>query len=198
MDDADTPPLSDAEFERALAEHELRDAPDEGRWGWSPGRVLASLAVLAMVAFWVWAFSPWAPRGHPDELDDPAFSDAAEQQCAIVVERVATDVAPANEATSPLERAGQIEQSSDLFAQLLVDLRALAPPPGTRDGDLVERWLDDWEIYVADRYAYADDFRNGISEPFSVTAIRGGQITDPIDSFANANAMPSCASPTDV
>lgn len=200
MDDADSTPLSDDEFERALTDHDLRDEvdPDEGTWGWTPGRVFAALGVLAMVGFWVWAFSPLAPRGHPDELDDPSFSDAAEQQCAAVLARIEAEIPAANEARDALDRASQIERSSDLFAGLLTDLRTMAPARTTRDGDLVHRWLDDWQTYLGDRYAYAADFRNGIDGPLSVTSIQGGQITDPIDSFANANAMPSCASPTDV
>lgn len=192
-------PMTDDEFERALDEHRLRsDEPDAGSWGWSPGRIVSVALLLAMAGFWVWAFSPWAPRGHPDELDDPAFAGDAERRCSRALERIDAEIPLALEATSGDERADFIDAGTAILRDMVIDLAALAPDPTTRDGDLVRRWLADWDIYLGDRDAYASDFRAGIDAPLSVTVVRGGQVTDPIDSFANANDMPSCASPTDV
>lgn len=190
--------MDDEQFEAELRRNDLRPDPvDAGRSGWTPGRVLAVVGVAAMAAFWVWAFSPWAPRGNPDELDDPAFARAAEQRCAAVLDELAR-LPGAPEAVDALDRARQIDESTVILAELVDDLMAIAPDPAGRDGDLVRRWLADWVVYIGDRYAYADDFRNGIDAPFAVTAVRGEQVTEPIDAFAVVNAMPSCATPADV
>lgn len=192
--------MDDDEFEAELRRHDLRgDAhpDDEGTWGWTPGRIAATIALVGIIGFWVWAFSPLAPRGHPDELDDPAFSTYAEGRCATAVERV-EEVDPAGEAAGLLERADQIETATDILVGLVDDLEANAPATGTRDGDLVARWLLDWRTYIDDRYRYAANFRDGIDQAFQVTAIDGDQVTSALDIFADVNGMASCASPPDV
>lgn len=192
--------MSDDDFDRDLERHNLKspEPVDDGRWGWSLGRVVAAALVVAMFLFWIWAFSPLAPRGHPDELDEPTFSIFAESRCAAALQDIADNVAPAFDAQNLDDRAQQITASTDILAEMVADLARQAPDTATRDGSLVQLWLTDWDIYLGDRYAYADVFRAGRDEPFSVTAINRDQVTAPIDSFANANGMISCASPTDV
>ncbi len=170
---------------------------DLGRRGWTTGRILAVLGVAAMAAFWVWAFSPWVPAGHPDELDDPSFAVAAEARCAETLGML--DAMPgATDAENARQRGLQIDQSTLELALMVDDLEAIAPDPRTRDGDLVRRWLTDWRIYVRDRFDYADAFYAGVDEPFTVSAVRGEQVTAPIDTFATVNGMASCATPQDV
>ncbi len=189
------------DFERDLEREGLRTGPeDEGRWGWSPGRIATVCGLVLIIAFWVWAFSPLAPRGHPDKLDDDTFSVYAEGRCSTAVNQVANDVPLASAAATVGERAEQINEATDIFAVMVEDLTERAPEVGSRDGDLVQLWLTDWGIYLDDRYAYAEDFRAGLDAPFTVTVAGAGrgQITDPIDSFAIANLMDACASPQDV
>lgn len=191
--------MDDDEFERDLGRNSLRsDSPPEGAAGWSVGRVLSGGAVLVMIGFWVWAFSPLAPRGNADELDDPAFSEFAEVRCSAAVEAVRTQVPPAAEAADAQDRGEQIQASTDIFAVMLEDLAANAPDSTSRDGELVSRWLNDWGIYLQDRYDYAADFRSGLDQAFAVTAVNRDQVTGPLDFFATINRMPSCASPQDV
>ncbi len=193
--------MDDDEFERDLQRQGLRSEPeDEGSWGWSPGRIATAGGLLLIIAFWIWAFSPLAPRGHPDKLDDDTFSVYAEGRCLNALEEVTGEVDLASSASTGAERADQIERSTAIFGTMVDDLAARAPAVGTRDGDLVQLWLTDWGIYLNDRYAYATDFRDGVDGPFTVTvaAAGNGQITDPIDSFAIANLMAACASPLDV
>lgn len=178
--------------------HAAPDDIDDGRWGWTPGRVISSLLLLGIIAFWVWAFSPWAPSGHPDTLDDERFGELAEARCAEALELHEATIPLAVEAADGLERADQIDAGTAIFTAMIDDVEALAPPTGTRDGDLVARWLADWRTYLADRDAYAADFRAGIDDAFGVTSRDGDQITAPIDLFADINDMESCASPTDV
>ncbi len=190
--------IPDDEFERDLQRHELRPgAPEEGSWGWSIGRVVSSLIVIAMIGFWMWAFSPWAPRGHPDELDDATFPALAEGLCVTALDEIA-EIPPAFEASDLDDRASQIETSTRILETLVDDLALAAPEAGTDDGDLVQRWLADWRIYISDRFAYAADFRAGVDGAFSVTAVNGDQVTAALDLFATINRMPSCIAPTDV
>ena len=186
--------MDDDEFERELDRNNLRI--ETGRWGWTPGRVVGVLLILAMAAFWTWAFL-WSPRGHPDELDDPAFTIAAETRCAVALEQL-NEVPSADQAANLDDRADQLVISTGILTELVADLRADAPSPAIRDGELVSRWLDDWETYIADRNTYIDRLRAGEDTIFEVTARDGDQITSPLDLFATINRMPSCQAPGDV
>jgi hypothetical protein len=193
--------MDDDEFESELRRHDLRadgDEPDDGgSWGFSPGRIASLVLVGAMLAFWIWAFSPWAPRGHPDELDDSAFSELAEVRCAASVEDL-NAVPGARNAADLADRAQQIEQTSAILSIMVVDLAEYIPAGPSRDADLVERWLRDWDIYIGDRLKYAEKFSQGIDTAFEVTAIDGDQVTSALDLFATINRMPSCVAPGDV
>lgn len=186
--------MDDDEFERELDRNDLR--PEAGTWGWTPGRVVGIVLVLAMAGFWLWAFL-WSPRGHPDELDDPAFTVAAETRCAAALEDLRT-VPSADEAVDLDDRADQLVVTTGILSEMVADLRATAPPPAVRDGALVARWLDDWDTYIADRNIYIDRLRAGEDTIFEVTARDGDQITAPLDLFATINRMPSCQAPGDV
>lgn len=183
------------DFDRAIEREGLR-LDDDGVRGWTAGRIVSAILVAAIAGFWIWAFSPWAPRGHPDELDSPAFADAARPLCAAAVAEL-NELPLAREVRSMDERADLLDSGSAIYRRLVAELRDLAPDPDTRDGDIVGRWLDDYEIYLADRDAYAADFRAGIDEPFSVTTKGRYQITEPLDEFAAANDIRDCATPGD-
>ncbi len=193
--------MDDDEFDFELRSHDQRHGAgpgaDPGRSGWTIGRVLAAAGLAAIAVFWVWAFSPWAPTEHPDELDDRAFAAAAEVRCAEAL-RVIEAMPAADEAESMRDRGLQIDESTLELDDMLDDLEAMAPDPRTRDGDLVRRWLADWRVFVGNRFDYADDFYAGIDGPFTVSLVRGEQVTAPIDTFATVNGMPSCATPQDV
>lgn len=171
---------------------------DDGRQGWTFWRAFTLVLFCGIVAFWVWAFSPLAPVGHPDRLDDDAFAEAAEPICAAAVAEVTATVPLAIEASDVFVRAEHIETATDIFAEMHAELVAMAPPAGTHDGDLIRRWLDDWGIFLGDRYAQAERNRNGVDESFVVTAVDGHQVTSAIDIFADINEMESCISPSDV
>lgn len=185
--------MDDQEFEEDLRRHSLR--VEEGKWGWTVGRSIAAVLVVAMLAFWMWAFL-WSPRGHPDELEDATFSEFAEERCEAAL--VELNALPGARTARNLEdRAAQIEATTIVLSVMVADLQANAPDDG-EDGELVARWLSDWEIYLADRFAYAEDFRAGIDKAFSVTAVDGDQVTSALDLFATINRMPSCVAPGDV
>ena len=150
-----------------------------------------------MAGFWIWAFSPLAPSGHPDELDDVVFGDDAQDICERAVNRV-DDLPGAVEATGPEDRAGQIRASTLVFEEMVTELRGEADAVVGSDVDLVDAWLTDWETYLGDRRAYADTLAGGSDPPFTVSARDGEGVTSYIDIFAEVNAMPDCATPGDV
>lgn len=181
------------------------DDPDGERPGGNPrwlpknraGASVAVVALLVMAGFWIWAFSPLAPSGHPDTLYNIVYTQDAEDICFEA--RTAADRLPgAAEATGPEDRAVQIRTSTLVFEDMVADLWAETDDVIAADAELVEAWLADWETYLGDRRAYADTLAGGTDPPFTVTARDGDGITSYIDIFAEVNGMPSCATPGDV
>ena len=181
------------------------DDPDDGGPGrnprWLPrsraGATAAIVALAIMGGFWIWAFSPLAPSGHPDVLHNVVFTHDAEDVCAAAVAAVAR-LPGAAEATGPQDRARQIVGATLLFEEMVAGLRAEAGDVVGSDADLVGSWLADWDTYLEDRRAYAEVLAGGDDPPFTVTARDGEGVTGYIDIFAEVNAMPSCATPRDV
>ncbi len=172
-----------------------------GNRRWLPknraGATAAIVALAVMAGFWIWAFSPLAPSGHPDVLHNVIFTFDAEGICADTVRSV--DLLPkAAEATGLQDRARQILKSTALFEQMVAELRAEADDVVGSDADLLKDWLGDWDTYLGDRRAYAKLLATGSDPAFSVTARDGDAVTSYIAIFAEVNSMPSCGTPTDV
>ena len=198
-------------YQRREAQHwldSMRGVDDPGggdgpgrKPGWLPkGRAGASAAIVAllvMAGFWIWAFSPLAPSGHPDVLNNVVFTHDAEDICSDAV-RAANRLPGAAEATGPEDRATQIVATTLLFEEMVTDLRAEADDVAGSDGELVDAWLGDWDTYLDDRRAYAETLAGGSDPPFTVTARDGEAVTGYIDIFAEINNMPSCRTPGDV
>ena len=164
---------------------------------WTFWRVVSLLLLLSIVAFWVWALSPLAPQGHPDKLDEQTFSEAAKPLCVDAKNKI-EDLPLALTSRNPDERADLIDQGTAIYRDLLAELVLISPIPNTRDGEIVQLWIEDYEIYLSDRDVYADKFRNGIDEAFTVSKKGNRWVTDPIDEFAKANDLKECMVPLDV
>ncbi len=199
-------------YQRREAQHWLDsmrgvDDPDGGdgpggKPRWLPksraGATAAILALLVMGGFWIWAFSPLAPSGHPDVLNNVVFTHSAEDICTGTV-RAVDRLPGAAEATGPEDRATQLVASTLLFEEMVAELRSEADGLVVgSDADLLNAWLADWETYLDDRRAYAETLAGGSDPPFTVTARDGEGVTSYIGIFAEVNNMPSCATPTDV
>jgi hypothetical protein len=74
----------------------------------------------------------------------------------------------------------------------------LNPPSDEKGISIVGLWLDDYEIYIADRRSFADDLRAGINLQFSETPIKGLPISEKIATFAADNEMSFCKPPLDL
>ena len=165
---------------------------------WTAGRVALLVIVVAMVAMWVYvlylAFGP-GRQPPPDQLDDPAFGEAAEQVCQAAHDDV-TDLPPAVEAESAAERAAIIADANERFAAMVDDLEPLAPDG--EDGEIVMEWIADWRTYLSDREAYAKALTTDPEARFYVTQKDNAQVTEYIDAFAADNHMAACGTPIDV
>lgn len=165
---------------------------------WTTGRLLATLAVVGMVAMWGYviylALGP-GRQDPPDRLDDPGFGAAAQIRCSAALDAV-DDLPDAIQATDPLDRADVVEQANDELTAMVDDLTQLAP--SGEDGELVAKWLADWRTYLVDRADYVDALRTEEDPRLLVSTRDNDQITKFIDAFAADNDMPACGTPIDV
>lgn len=174
--------------------------PDPGGDTHRPSRigfVAGALVLVASAVFWVWAFSPWAPRGNPDRLEDRTFPERAEQICSEASERIEA-LPPASDARTPQERAVVVQEANELLSSMIEELRGSAT--GTaEDVELISLWLDDYEVLLSDRERHAARLAAGEDPRFTVTATdEGSPIDERIDGFARVNDMESCLVPLDV
>lgn len=168
---------------------------------WRPTHLLIVIGFLAIAGFWVWAFSPFPTRGHPDTLDTldgKAFTANAEARCAATMERL--DALPRDlDIDNPQQLAEQVASGTDLLIPLVPDLRNLARNVTDPDeARKVNLWLDDWNVYIADRNSLVAKLRQGERAEFVYTARDGVQIARIIDRFAQVNDMLSCETPKDI
>lgn len=175
----------------------MTDPTSAGTRGRRLARLGAVVVVAGTVALWGYAFSPWAPRGAPDDLEDDRAAAAAEAVCA-PHRRAVEDLGSAAEVRSPEERADQLEAATRELEAMVTALASLAPATGP-DARLWASWLEDWDRYLQRRREHIDRLRAGVDEPFLVdTAPDGAPILLRMEGFAELNRMPSCAPPPDL
>ena len=160
-------------------------------------RTLLGLLGLAMVVLWVYAFFI-APSGNPDRLQDRSWPEMAQQRC--LEARAVIDTLPrAAAATSPADRADDLDLATDVLADMVADLALL---PGGIDDDtrLIGMWLEDWAIYASDRRTHADRLRlEGDVRPLLTALPSGtGSVLKRMNGFARVNDMEACLDPGDV
>ena len=160
-------------------------------------RMLLGLLGVAMVVLWVYAFFI-APSGNPDRLQDRSWPEMAQQQC-LEARAVINTLPRAAEATSPADRADDLDLATDVLADMVADMALL---PGGIDDDtrLVGMWLEDWAIYVSDRRTHADRLRlEGDIRPLLTALPSGtGSVLKRMNGFARVNDMEACLDPGDV
>lgn len=176
----------------------IHDGDDDGhRRRIRPVHVVLALVVLGLVGMWVYALGPWARQDPPGRLDDAAFAERAEPVCAAALDELA-EVPQAYETTTPEQRAAAIDETNVILSGMIAELRSFAPRSGV-DAERVGDWLDDWEVYIDDRQALADQLATGVDARLHETARGDDHISEALDFFAEtANGMPSCATPNDL
>lgn len=168
---------------------------------WRPTHLLLVIGFLAIAGFWIWAFSPLPTRGHPDTLDTSdgkAFPAAAEVRCATTLEQL--DTLPRDwDIDNPEQLAEQVAAGTELLVPQVADLRNLARSiSDPNEARKVGLWLDDWDVYIADRNNLVAKLRQGERAEFIYTARNGVQIARILNRFAEVNNMPSCRTPMDI
>ncbi len=170
---------------------------DDGPKGWTVQRVLGVLVALALLGFWVWAFSPWAPNDKADAVTDRAFLETAKRSCGTMQDALDA-LPPAASSTDAAARADVVARSGPILAAMVAELRTAGATLQGRDALLVTQWLDDWDAYTADRLAYAEKLRTDEGAEFIVTRRLTGQITVTMDGFSKVNDLKNCLVPLDV
>ena len=151
--------------------------------------------IVLFAAFWIGATIWFFGDENPDRLEDREWVAHAETRCAEARDEL-DRLPPARDATDLADRAGQIEASNAVLADMTADLAASAP--GGEDGELVGLWLGSWESYLKDRLAHAEALRAGEDRQFRVSVERGEGVDALLDAFADRNRMPSCGDPLDI
>lgn len=173
---------------------------DTGTTGrWTKRALVVTVVVLA--GFWGWValyqLTNQGERDMPDRLADLSWAPEAERICEAAHAEVA-DLPSAPATPSAAERADVIDDATDVYDAMLVELAAVLPSGGDPGADLVAAWLADYRVFLADRRSYAAALRTDPAARFVVTEKYGRQITAPVDRFARVNTMESCMSPGDV
>lgn len=166
-----------------------------------PSVVLAAVFFVLLAGFWGWIWfyhlSGYGERDMPDRLDDMTWASEAEQVCFAAEDRIAA-LPGAHNAADADERADIIEAATVELEVMIDELEGVIPTGDSRDARISAAWLEDYRIYAADRYRYADTLRIDPNARFLVTEKQGRYITAPIDRFARVNEMEGCMAPGDV
>lgn len=166
---------------------------------------------MLATGFWIWAFSPFARNPHPDTLSDNAkesFSSTAQKMCdeifpdgkwepgrEIASIRRNSNLTDSEKSMKRAEFARRAESGMDEMLNQLKELRGSSDFPETKDRELLDKWLIDWEQYLNDHKAWAAQLELGKDEEFRNTAIDGTRPKERLDEFARRNKMPSCGVP---
>ncbi len=178
--------------------------PDPGRTEIIPegmGRGTRIAAVLFMtlaVAFWIFAFSPWARDifQAPDQIQDEVYNAAIETRCAATVAEIAA-LPSVRSASGPEDRANNVEKVNNALLLMRTDLAEL--DGGTlEDRALIKLWLADWDFYIADRIDHVNRLRTEGDVRFLNTEQDGIFIAERLNGFARVNEIRSCLPPGDL
>jgi hypothetical protein len=165
-------------------------------------RVVLVLVVASLLAMWVYVLFIGKEK-FPNHIEDLRWRASAERVCAGIAGQVAAlppaasfaHIRPKEEALR--QRADVGQEVNDLLARQLAELRALPPPTSRNDQLLVQAWFDDWKIYLSDRQAHVESWRQGHDEQFAESMASGGPISDRMDDLSNQNRMDDCVVPND-
>lgn len=156
-------------------------------------------AVLLLMGGWFYLIFVYDPGLMIDELADQTFPTQAEKICSAALSQ--TEKLPvANLASTPTERAANVEKSNIIFREMIESLRPISPQQPQQIADGVREWLNDWDTYIGNREEYALNLRKDPEARFLETT-KGSStkgITRAINGFAKVNRMESCTTPADL
>ena len=158
------------------------------RWWLLAGGAVLFGVVLVLVPAWL----DTAPDIPPRSVGDVSFTQKAEALCAKALPPLRAARPESREDTgTATEFARRIDRAADGLEDVARDLRAIPVAPA--DAAEVDRWLDDWDDYVAVGRRYADRIRAEQGSATEEIGDEGARISTSIFVFARSNGMPSCA-----
>lgn len=152
---------------------------------------------LIMGLFWAAIFAGKFNSRNPDLLRDQTWATNAEQICKPAATAI-NKLPNATTTKSAAQRAELLDEGTTMLTPMVSRLRQLERPTHVLDQKIVDGWLQDWEIYLGDRKAYAQELRKDPAAKPLLTKTHGGWDTDAIDAMARANNLDSCVSPPDM
>lgn len=175
-------------------------APEEDgpyRMGFTWGRGLAIGAFVAMILFWIWAFSGVAGRKNPDYLTDRTYVAKLEAQCQGMLDQL-DELPDAADSTSQAQRADVLDDANVIVGRFIDEVEAGAPKDGGA-GKSMAGWLTDWRTYLADREDYAERLRTEDNAQMLLSRSKLGDSVDKtIQIFTQVNGIKVCDTPGDV
>ena len=151
------------------------------------GAVLAVSTLLALAV----ATRRSGPDLPPPTIEDRAFARRADALCGRALPALSRERPEPGEGPQDTRTvATHVDRAADGLADVVADLRDLPVAP-TDEGD-VDRWLDDWDAYVAVGHRYAEALRAGDRRTFTSVAAMGNPLSRRIFLFSRANRMPRC------
>lgn len=166
-------------------------------------RIPLVVIVAAFAVFWVWALF-FASKESINKIDDRQWAERAEGICAaaeaerfelVDLREIASD--GPDLAADLGERAGIVDQATDIVETMLDDVVAVAPTDD-KGAEIVPLWEADYRAYIGNRRTFTNNLREGRNDPFTETALDGLPISEKLDRFASDNEMPSCSPPQDL
>ncbi len=152
--------------------------------------VLAALAVGALVLVGAGALRS-RPDLPPRTIEDRSFTQRADAVCARALPALREERPERGEGEQdPRTVATGVDRAADRLAEVVARLRSL--PVAAGDQAEVDRWLDDWDAYVAVGHRYADALREGTEKTYTSVADLGNPLARRIFLFSRANGMPAC------
>jgi hypothetical protein len=163
-------------------------------------RAIVATTISLIVVMWVYALF-FASKQSINKFEDRDWAKKAQARCLVAREErnLLSDyrVVDTLGLNALNERANIIDAATDTIERFVTEFRA-ALPNDPKGAELVDLWLDDYEIYIADRRLFANNLRNGVNLPFAETAIEGLPLSEKIATFAADNEMSFCKPPIDL
>ncbi|GBL21720.1 hypothetical protein EMGBS4_17800 [Acidimicrobiaceae bacterium] len=163
-------------------------------------RGLLVVVIALITSMWVYGLF-FASKQVVNKFEDTQWAVRAQARC-LIAEQQRIELADYRlvdnlGSDAIAQRASLVDKATDTIESFVEEFRKSLPsdPKGIA---IVTLWLDDYEIYIADRRSFADDLRNGINLQFSETPIKGLPISEKISTFAADNRMSNCKPPLDL
>ena len=158
------------------------------RWYLLAGGALFFGLLLLSVPAWLGSGIEIPPR----TVSDAGFTGRADAVCAAAIPKLREDRPESREDTgTPEAFAARIERAAAGLTAVAADLRGI-PVATAGEGAEIDRWLDDWDAYIAVGHQYADAIRAEDDKQSKEFGSQGQALAKRVFAFSKGNDMPSC------